>query len=376
MKMIIVADYFLPGSKAGGPIRSIANFVDNYRETIELFVFTRDRDFGDSMPYSGGATDAWVDRYGVKVYYCSPGNYNARNLRRISKEISADALYLNSMMSVVTRGVLLYVARGIRLAPRVILATRGELNSAALSFKRFRKVIYLKLMRALRVDGSILFHASSELERDAITSHFPAATVSTAMPIPRKPLPRSDKRRESVGVRFIFASRVSRMKNLKFLLGCLSEIKEADWSLKIHGAIDDQDYWDECIVPLQMCGGRVEYCGAYDNSDVRSIYANADFMLLPTLGENFGHSIYESAVYATPFVISDQTPWGPEKCADAGLVVPLEASAWTDCLGDCCTMPKSRYEQMSDGCLNLASAVYEQAVAGNNAMLNSAGVVF
>ena len=32
-------------------------------------------------------------------------------------------------------------------------------------------------------------------------------------------------------------------------------------------------------------------------------------LLLPTFGENFGHSIFESLINCCPVLISDQTPW-------------------------------------------------------------------
>ena len=47
-------------------------------------------------------------------------------------------------------------------------------------------------------------------------------------------------------------------------------------------------------------------------------------MLLPTTGENFGHTILESFMAGCPVIISDQTPWKKLAQAGIGLDIPLK----------------------------------------------------
>jgi glycosyltransferase involved in cell wall biosynthesis len=48
--------------------------------------------------------------------------------------------------------------------------------------------------------------------------------------------------------------------------------------------------------------------------------------ILPTLGENFGHSIYEALINGLPVIISDQTPWRNLENKKVGFDIPLADS--------------------------------------------------
>ena len=50
-KILVFIDYYLPGNKAGGPIRSLSNLIDNLDSYYEFKIVTRDRDIGDNIGY-------------------------------------------------------------------------------------------------------------------------------------------------------------------------------------------------------------------------------------------------------------------------------------------------------------------------------------
>jgi hypothetical protein len=52
-RLLIFSDYYLPGFKAGGPIRSISNLCDSLKDEYEVYVVTRDRDLGSNEVYKG-----------------------------------------------------------------------------------------------------------------------------------------------------------------------------------------------------------------------------------------------------------------------------------------------------------------------------------
>ena len=61
MKTIFLfADWYEPGYRAGGPIRSCVNFVRSMEGDYRIFVFTSDRDLGAAGPYPDIATDCWT----------------------------------------------------------------------------------------------------------------------------------------------------------------------------------------------------------------------------------------------------------------------------------------------------------------------------
>ena len=51
IRILIFIDWFLPAYKAGGPIRSIANLVDNLHADFDFYIVTGDRDLGDKNPF-------------------------------------------------------------------------------------------------------------------------------------------------------------------------------------------------------------------------------------------------------------------------------------------------------------------------------------
>jgi len=51
MKILTSVGYYLPGYKAGGPIRTLANMVDKLGDDFQFKIVTADRDFDDMKPY-------------------------------------------------------------------------------------------------------------------------------------------------------------------------------------------------------------------------------------------------------------------------------------------------------------------------------------
>src|SRR4030088_1241894 len=97
-KILLFVDWYEPGYRAGGPIRSCVNFVRHMREDYKVYVFTSDRDLGSPAPYENIKTDEWHDGIGnVNLYYCSPRKLNWQNIRRQLVAVQPDFIYLNSM---------------------------------------------------------------------------------------------------------------------------------------------------------------------------------------------------------------------------------------------------------------------------------------
>ena len=43
-RLLIFCDWFEPGYKAGGPVRSIVNLVKTLENDLEIYIFTSDRE--------------------------------------------------------------------------------------------------------------------------------------------------------------------------------------------------------------------------------------------------------------------------------------------------------------------------------------------
>ena len=73
---------------------------------------------------------------------------------------------------------------------------------------------------------------------------------------------------------------------------------------------------------LSSCWGtniRVEFKGPIPYTQVFGTLQQYHLFVLPTLGENYGHVIYEALSAGEPVPISDQTPWRKSGKRKSGL---------------------------------------------------------
>lgn len=67
--MLVFVAYYLPGYQSGGPVRSIANFVDHLGDEFHIRIITRDRDALGTEPYAGVVIDHWNTVGKAQVFY-------------------------------------------------------------------------------------------------------------------------------------------------------------------------------------------------------------------------------------------------------------------------------------------------------------------
>ncbi len=67
--VLALVHYYLPGFKAGGPIRSISNLVERLGDEFDLRIIAADRDFRDRKPYTDVVINDWNQVSNARVYY-------------------------------------------------------------------------------------------------------------------------------------------------------------------------------------------------------------------------------------------------------------------------------------------------------------------
>lgn len=375
MNILTFADYYLPGCRAGGPVRSIKNFADEFGDRHQIHVITRDRDVGDRDPYFGVRAGEWRTLGRTSVRYLSPSEQTVATFADIIRSTDPDLIYLNSLFSTFTQKVLLALRSSALSDARVLLAVRGELDPGALKIKSYKKRAFLKFARLVGLHQRVEFQASSTLEKSFIENHFPHHRVHVACNVPES-RPSSSRRVCPKPVDFVFMSRVSPKKNLETVLNAYSELVRTanafSGSLRIYGDSDDPDYLHRVRGMVDACGDRVTLCGSYDHDDVWSILRQAAFTVLPTWGENFGHSIYESAVAGVPFLISDRTPWTDAAIRGAGWVLPPDdPQAWMHAMLRCSELSDAQYSQRSQAAISAAEHFRRVAVNQHQRLLES-----
>lgn len=95
-KILILSDYYLPGYKGGGPIRSVSNMIDQLNDMFDFTVITRDHDLGDRTPYSSISQTNSHQVGRCLICYQSKRELSSKGICKLLDGVDYDLLYLNS----------------------------------------------------------------------------------------------------------------------------------------------------------------------------------------------------------------------------------------------------------------------------------------
>ena len=301
---------------------------------FEFFVFTKDRDKGDRTPYEGIPVERWIDIESAHVFYSH--RHTLRTLSRLVSEIKPDLIYLNSFFSRMTIKLLFARYLGWFSKVPVLMAPRGEFADGALAIKPRRKRSYIWLVNFLQLLRDVTLQASTEFEKSEIESWLKKSLrLTRAAPLVASDLPGTVTHtvterlgripKETDALRIIYLARISRNKNLEGALKILEPIK-GRVQFTICGPVGDEEYWQECQVIMRRLPKNVSVnvLEGIPHRQTAELLSNQGLLLLPTHGENFGHSIVEALTVGCPVLISDRTPWRDLEIAGVGADYPLE----------------------------------------------------
>jgi glycosyltransferase involved in cell wall biosynthesis len=365
--VLTVADHYLPGFRAGGPIRSIANAIRRLAADVDFFVVTRDHDT-DGVPYPGVEPGRWHEGPAGPVYYAP--RLTRSVLERALSDSGAHLIWLNSFFSRASLRVLM-LRRAGRIRQPVMLAPRGELSDGALSLKRRRKAAGLMLMRRSGCLHGVEWLASSALEADEIRRIAGETPFITCVPdgMQEPHPPKQWEAKQPGRLRIVCASRIDRKKNLGFLLEALTRC-DGRVEVDVIGPVDDGDYWADCqrsISRLPSCVS-VSYRGEMAHADLMERLSGYDVMALPTLGENFGHVVVEAWSAGCPVMVSDRTPWRGLAERQAGWDLPLDAGRWSDAIARAAALDAAAHSAMRRGALDCARRAWQASVEGESSL--------
>lgn len=322
--VLVVISYFEPGFKAGGPIKSILNLINNLSNEINFKVITSDRDLGDNKPFHNVKVKTWVRKTKYNILYIPGGMYRLFYLINYINKTSYDIIYLNSFFDPLF-SILLVIAHKFKFIRRssIIIAPRGELTPGCLKINANRKKIYIKIAKYFNIYRGIYWHATNNEEVIEIVNNLCInnSYIRVANNLvsfhdentlcdPDKVICANKDPEKSINLKVVFLSRISKEKNLPFILETLNKI-QYPITLDIYGTIEDKVLWKSCLEYMEKMVRNVtiNYKGVITPNKVHSTLAKYDLFFFPTVGENFGHVIAESLSVGTPVLISDKTPW-------------------------------------------------------------------
>jgi glycosyltransferase involved in cell wall biosynthesis len=352
--ILIFIDWYEPAFRAGGPVRSVVNLVSRLSGRYRFSVIASAFDYGNPQAMAQVPHDQWVERqHGEKVKYCSKLGFRA--CYQAIRDADCDRVYIQSMFSP-RYGIFPLLAARL-LGKKVIVAPRGMLHPTALAIKRQRKIAFLRIVRFLGLYRSVVFQAVDNWEADFVKEQFPRnrvfrATNMAALPGQRDPA----ERKYPDTLRLVSVARISPEKNNLFLLRILSQLPfpvEAD----IYGAPgSDQKYVAQFKLALQQLPPHVQvrWDGFLSPEELSEKLQQADWFALSTLGENFGHAIFEAMANGLPVIIGDNTPWKGLAAIGAGFDLPArDEQAWLQAFESAFRTDAVVYAGMSAAALQL-----------------------
>ncbi|MCT4645631.1 MAG: glycosyltransferase family 4 protein [Carboxylicivirga sp.] len=329
-KILIFIDWFLPGYKAGGPVRSMANMVEYLKEDYAFYIVTGNTDYTESIPYITVKSNCWEPfADNVLVFYTDEAHQNKATFKILINEIKPDIAYINGVYSWKFSIRPLLVSKKLKLK-KVIVAARGMLAPSAIDVKGGKKRLFLKAARMAGLYKNVVFHATNEKEKQDINGVLgKKCRVQVADNLPKKTLPAVKSIEKNRGeLKLVSLARIAPEKNTLFALERLADLRDFNGNIQfdLFGQIYNEDYWKQChtLIAKLPSNIKVVYKGTVDAERVGETIQNYHALFMPTRGENFGHVILESLSAGRPVLISDQTPWRGLNRDKSGWDISLE----------------------------------------------------
>lgn len=331
---MVITPQFPPGSRGGGPSRTLAAMIGQCKNPGRVRVVTSDTDHGEAakLPVP---SEQWIPWRGASVWYgrtrSVPGLLKTLLAARVGKP---QVLYLQSLLdprfSILP--VLLHKLKFWGKATMVI-APRGELDPGALMRKYRKKRFFLVLARRFNLHEDAIWHASTPREAAQIvnytgsTQRIIVKENETELPLDATVVPRQGTRH-----RFVYVGRITPSKQLDLLVGALARLAD-DFELRIVGSAVDANYAEALRHQSDPLGDRVLWLGHLPHAEVMEEFDRASAACFPTSSENFGHVIAEALSRSCPVLICDVTPWTPYIQMGGGIVVADQTeAAWIEAL--------------------------------------------
>jgi glycosyltransferase involved in cell wall biosynthesis len=342
--IFITIPWFLPAYKAGGPIQSIANLIENFADNVQYKIFCSNVDLDNSV-LQNIEFDKWIPFCeNADVFYASPTNVT-KKLKLQCSNITPDVLFIIGLFSVKYNMFPLLFCN----AKKKILSVRGMLHTEALSQKKWKKKLFLLFFKILGIKNKVVFHATNKAEKEFIKYQFgDKVLINIADNFPKKVKESQPLFKQAGFLKLITIALISPMKNHFLVLQALENVT-ANVEYNIYGPIKDASYWNDCLQQIKKLPSNivVKYHGEIPPTNVQNVLAENQVFIMPSKSENFAHSIAEALSMGKPVVTSNGTPWNMLKENKAGLNVDTNINAIVEAIHFFAVLNNNEYLQSS-----------------------------
>jgi glycosyltransferase involved in cell wall biosynthesis len=344
--VFISIPWFLPAYRAGGPIQSVANLVNNFKEEgICYKIFCSNTDLNNEV-LPDVITDEWVAYNNhTQVWYASKQITAA--LKAQVKAIQPDAIFIIGIFSWQFNVVPLLFCK----APKKILSVRGMLHSGALTQKKWKKRFFLQGLKIFAVESKTIFHATDNVEAGFIKKEFgQQANVAVAGNFAKVVNRGAPLFKQAGFLNMVTIALISPMKNhllvLEALMYCTANI-----NYSIYGPIKDAAYWQACLAQISLLPKNIQvhYHGELAPTKIAAVLVQNHLFIMPSKSENFGHAISEALSACKPVITSQHTPWDALLENNAGMNVATEQFEISTAINFFADMQNETYLQFVTG---------------------------
>ena len=317
-KIIVFSRFFLPGFKAGGPIKSLKSLIDrNEFKKNKIFIITSDRD-QKSKAYKNIKLNQILIKKEFEIIYLSKYKQNIFSFYKLIKQFNPSIIILNSFFDF-NFSIKINLLNNLFFKKKVIIFSRGELLKDAINIKKIKKNVFIFLAQKFNFYNKVKFLTSSMHEKKNIKFLFKINKVKF-FPIPLNKINSINLRKldyNRKNFKILFVSRIFKNKNLLFCLKILKNIK-FNYVFNVAGPIEDSKYWNKCLVYAKENKINLKYLGSLTNEKIPQLMKNSNCFLFPSEFESFGHVIFESLSNGLPVITSSNTDWHNLKLNNCG----------------------------------------------------------
>lgn len=365
-RILILTGRYLPGYKDGGPVRTIINLSEAMGDDYDIRIACLDRDHGDVLPYKDIEYNTWNKVGKANVWYVKPNGFTFSLIRKLIKE--SDLVYCCGFYDDYAYKTLILNRIGKTYNKSIIVASMGTFSEGALSNKSLKKKVFIGICNLLGLFKNVIWSVTSKYEQEDVERALGRCVkCEIAEDLPRtnvpgkSPLMKSET--EVITLKVVFISRICPQKNLITAIKCLSKTT-ASVSFSIFGPQEDAEYWQKCKKELTLLPKNIKwrYGGSIPSEKVQEEFCKHDVFLFPTLGENYGHVIFEALSVGCIPVISDQTPWNFLSTRNAGFVVNVnDLSGFTKAINEVANMDVNTRSKISQNAVTVAKEKVEDS---------------
>lgn len=305
MKILFPIGAFYP-SQIGGPCNTIYwHTIQLKKNSITPIIVTTSL----GIKELGHKKEEFLDLNCGLTYYGKNNSLNPKTIITSLKQISkVDIIHLNSLFDFLS--IFTFILSLLFNDKNIIWSVRGELNSTALTYSKYKKKIILSIYKLF--GKKITFHSTSEKETKEIHAMFPKSKIIC---IPNLMIP-SERIGCEIKKQILYIGRIHPIKSLDKIIEGLSMSEEfinSDFVFKIVGLAEERhNYYVDILKSLVISKNlshKIEFLGKKIGAEKEKLIAESYFSLLLSETENFGNVVIESLNQGTPVYASLGTPW-------------------------------------------------------------------